>query len=328
MNINITQRQAGLGMLVLSTVGAWLSLLLSLAQASSMSEIGVFVFGAVLFTLLLVVYVRFKHLEQSALSALLVVYTALIIFGLPQPFVNEAVTFALLTPSLLSFVLLNEVWTLGVGAATMMGVLIRAGGQGLYVNEPMHLLIYAIAVLMLVLGRLVTNTAQRAAELNAARAETALARAEAQAEELADANHLMEIQLNQQNELLSLVATLEVPTVPLVDGVLLAPIVGHLDSRRAEMLNQHLLQESAAQRAKLVILDIAGVPTVDTAVAQRLLQTVQALRLIGCDVNLSGISATAAITLTHLGVDLTQVQTVRSPQEALSNYWASPIRRN
>jgi rsbT co-antagonist protein RsbR len=100
----------------------------------------------------------------------------------------------------------------------------------------------------------------------------------------------------------------------------LAPIVGHVDTRRAQALTTRLLHEASAQRAKLVVLDIAGVSVMDTSVAKALIHTVHALRLLGCEVALSGISASVAMSLIHLGINLDEVRTVRSPQEALANY--------
>jgi rsbT co-antagonist protein RsbR len=125
-------------------------------------------------------------------------------------------------------------------------------------------------------------------------------------------------QNEEQRRLLELIATLEVPAVALADNVLLAPIVGHLDSQRAEMLTLKLLDEVYQRRARLVILDITGVQEVDTTVAKALLGTVQALRLLGCKVVLSGVSASTAMTLVHQEITLEGVRTVRSPQEALS----------
>ena len=162
--------------------------------------------------------------------------------------------------------------------------------------------------------------APRRAEENAQQAEAHRATAEAQAQELADANELMTEQLDQQSKLLELVNTLETPVVPLADGMLLAPLVGHMDSRRAEALTKRLLQETNAQRAKFVVLDIAGVSVMDTSVAKAVIHAVHALRLLGCEVALSGISASVAMSLIHLGVNLDDVKTVRSPQEALANY--------
>jgi anti-anti-sigma factor len=104
--------------------------------------------------------------------------------------------------------------------------------------------------------------------------------------------------------------------------VLLAPIVGHLDPRRAEALMVRLLSVVHEQRARMIVLDIGGVSLVDTSVAGALLQTTQSLRLLGCAVALSGISANVAATLVGQGITLDNVMTVRGPQEALARYQA------
>jgi anti-anti-sigma regulatory factor len=137
---------------------------------------------------------------------------------------------------------------------------------------------------------------------------------------LGDANTQLNEQLDQQRQLLNLVTSLETPAVPLAEGVLFVPIVGHVDTRRALELNERLLTTASEQRARLVILDIAGVSVIDTEVAQALLQTAQALRLLGCRVTLSGISPENALTLTRLEIELHGVSTVRSPQEALASW--------
>jgi rsbT co-antagonist protein RsbR len=124
-------------------------------------------------------------------------------------------------------------------------------------------------------------------------------------------------QNEEQRRILELIAALEIPAVALADNVLLAPIVGHLDSRRAKTLTARLLEEVHQRRTRLAILDITGVQEVDSTVAKALLDTAQALRLLGCEVTLSGVSASTAMTLVHQGVLMDGVRTVRSPQEAL-----------
>jgi anti-anti-sigma factor len=114
--------------------------------------------------------------------------------------------------------------------------------------------------------------------------------------------------------------------VPLADGVLFVPIVGHIDTRRAQALTNRLLQDVSAQRAHLVVLDISGVTTMDTSVARALMNTTQAIRLLGCEVTLSGISAAVAITLIHLGINLDGIATARSPQEALMQHLSASKR--
>ncbi|MCS6842193.1 MAG: STAS domain-containing protein [Roseiflexus sp.] len=140
---------------------------------------------------------------------------------------------------------------------------------------------------------------------------------EMQQVQLIRTNEQLQQQLASERELLNLVSALETPVVSLAEGVLLAPIVGHVDSRRADMLRARLLEAVHANRTRLMILDITGVATVDTSVAQALMMTIQALRLLGCRVVVSGISATVAMTLTHLGIDMSNIETVRSPEEAL-----------
>ena len=126
-------------------------------------------------------------------------------------------------------------------------------------------------------------------------------------------------QNEEQRRLLELIATLEIPAVAIADKVLLAPIVGHLDSQRAKTLTTKLLEEVHKRRIELAILDITGVQEVDTVVAKALLDTARALRLLGCQVTLSGVSASTAMTLIHQGVVFEGVRTVRNPQEALSS---------
>lgn len=169
----------------------------------------------------------------------------------------------------------------------------------------------------IILAGTITETARRQAEANASAAEAERERVAQQSLELAEANQRQEAQLNEQRALIELVATLETPAITLADGVLFAPIVGQIDSRRAQALTTRLLEAAHTQRAKLVILDISGVSAVDTLVARALLNTARALRLLGCRVTISGISAAVAATLTSQNVALEDVTTVRSPQEAL-----------
>jgi rsbT co-antagonist protein RsbR len=103
---------------------------------------------------------------------------------------------------------------------------------------------------------------------------------------------------------------LSTPVLELRPGLLLVPLVGLIDSERALLLTQQLLEGIAAYRAKAVVLDITGVPAVDSAVANHLMQTVQATRLMGAHTLISGLSAENAQTLVRLGLDLAPLNTV------------------
>jgi rsbT co-antagonist protein RsbR len=109
----------------------------------------------------------------------------------------------------------------------------------------------------------------------------------------------------QQEELLEL----STPVVQLWEGILALPLIGTLDSSRTQVVMESLLQKIVDTGAGLAIIDITGVPTVDTLVAQHLLKTVAAARLMGADCIISGIRPQIAQTIVHLGVDLTNVTT-------------------
>jgi rsbT co-antagonist protein RsbR len=102
---------------------------------------------------------------------------------------------------------------------------------------------------------------------------------------------------------------LETPVIQVWDGILALPIVGVLDSARAQRMNETLLQRIVDTGSEIVILDITGVPLVDTAIAKHLVETVAAARLLGCEALLVGLSARIAMTLVHLGLDLAGVTT-------------------
>jgi len=114
-----------------------------------------------------------------------------------------------------------------------------------------------------------------------------------------------EIISRQQHELLEL----STPVVELWTGILALPLIGTLDSSRTQIVMQNLLEAIVSKSATIAIMDITGVPTVDTLVAQHLLKTVAAARLMGAECIISGIRPQIAQTIIHLGVDLGNVIT-------------------
>jgi len=116
----------------------------------------------------------------------------------------------------------------------------------------------------------------------------------------------------QQRELLEL----STPVVELWEGILALPLIGSLDSTRTQVVMESLLEKIVSSHASIAIIDITGVPTVDTLVAQHLMKTVAAARLMGADCIISGIRPQIAQTIVHLGVDLSQVTTKASLADA------------
>lgn len=123
-----------------------------------------------------------------------------------------------------------------------------------------------------------------------------------------------EVIMRQQQELMEL----STPVVKLWDGILALPIIGTLDSARTQVVMESLLQKIVETGSEVAIIDITGVPTVDTLTAQHLLKTVTAARLMGADCILSGIRPQIAQTIVYLGVDLADMVTKASLADAFA----------
>jgi rsbT co-antagonist protein RsbR len=123
-----------------------------------------------------------------------------------------------------------------------------------------------------------------------------------------------ELITRQQEEMLEL----STPVVKLWDGILALPMIGTLDSARTQVVMESLLQKIVDTGSEMAIIDITGVPTVDTLVAQHLLKTVTALRLMGAECIISGVRPQIAQTIVHLGVDLQGVITKANLADALA----------
>lgn len=123
-----------------------------------------------------------------------------------------------------------------------------------------------------------------------------------------------EVIARQQQEMLEL----STPVVKLWEGVLALPMIGTLDSARTQIVMESLLQRIVETGSSIAIIDITGVPTVDTLTAQHLLKTVTAARLMGAECIISGIRPQIAQTIVHLGVDLGDVTTKASLADAFA----------
>jgi anti-anti-sigma regulatory factor len=127
--------------------------------------------------------------------------------------------------------------------------------------------------------------------------------AEAQ-RELRRQNRSLQALINEQHQLLQTIQDLTAPAVPLWDNVLLLPLVGHIDSVRAEKMTAELLLAVNTSQAEYVILDMSGLTMMDTAIAHALMQMAQALQLLGATPVLVGINPSIAETIVHLGINM------------------------
>lgn len=122
-----------------------------------------------------------------------------------------------------------------------------------------------------------------------------------------------EVILRQTNE----ITEISTPVIRVWDGILALPIIGTLDSARTQVVMENLLQEIVATGSSIAILDISGVPAVDSLVAQHLIKTVSATRLMGAECIISGIRPEIAQTIVHLGIDLSNIITKATLASAL-----------
>lgn len=239
-------------------------------------------------------------------------------------------TLVLFTPIAFAVAITNTQWVAGIGAAMLIGLL----GRDLFENGALDSVYadvavaasYIVQVVAFAAARYSLDTARIEAEQNATSAEAARAEIAERAAAIEQQRKELAEQNQRQQELLELVGQLETPAVRIAEGVLLAPLVGGIDSRRAGKITSRLLELVHERRVNLVILDVAGVPVIDTAVANALTQTVRALRLLGCRVILTGVSAQVALTLTHIGIELSELDVAASPQEALQRWMDEQVK--
>ncbi len=121
----------------------------------------------------------------------------------------------------------------------------------------------------------------------------------------------------QQEQLLNTVRELSTPTIPIYNGVLIMPLVGHLDTNRSSQVTESLLYAIQQQDADVAILDITGVPIIDTSVANHLIQATKAANLLGTTCMIVGITPEVAQTITQLGVDMQGLITRRNLQAGI-----------
>jgi rsbT co-antagonist protein RsbR len=271
-----------------------------------------------------IVLVAYRRDWPYAGPANVVLMTLLVGFGTPEPFVTKATAPISLTPIAVALILARPAWII----AASVGVLaIYSGRAGIgnnfinaYIGDLRSLGTIVFMTGSMFLSRLVADHAQNAATQEAQRADRARAEAEEKADALATQTALLMHQNTEQQRLIQLVDVLEVPIVTLEEHVLLAPLIGQFDQRRLESLTQRLLHQVATQRTALVLLDMSGVPHVEPDQAALLERVVQALKLLGCTVMLTGLKPAVAQTLAAAQVSLRDIATFRTPQEALASW--------
>lgn len=318
------QRRATIAIFMIQIVGALLGLLFFLITGEQPSALIALAVALPILAALLVSY--WRGWELARYINLLIV-SALVAGPLVRPALAPGFSPVVLIPAGLALVLANNFWIAGTTLGVIGVVLVRAGGQGGYTRLS-DLLAYFVVAGGLIVGRMIAEQNQRAADLAVRQATAERERAERQARAAAEQTAELAHQNAEQQRLLSLVAALETPAVTIGPGVLLVPLVGAFDTARFESMTERLLAEVHRQRARLVVLDVAGSSTIDGPVAQALITLANAIQLLGCAVTLSGITADVASALVAQEVALHGLTTVRSPQEALAQFQPPHGARN
>lgn len=222
--------------------------------------------------------------------------------------------------SVASFIILVGItWFLAMGWMTFPFEHLGATAEpSAWLVETMVFL-FLTAIVIIPMGVLLRNqeASLRITSEKAQLIEKTLSRSEQQGRELARKTARLE---RIEEELRGVVEELETPIVMLTNDLMLVPIIGRMDTRRMETITSRLLAHVHRQRTHKVILDVSGVATVDTEVAQGLLRMVQSLHLLGSKIVVTGISAAVAMTMTEIGIDLQEVEIANSPQDVLQEH--------
>lgn len=131
---------------------------------------------------------------------------------------------------------------------------------------------------------------------------------------------LAELQManSEQTRLLELMQQVAIPIAPIYEGILAVPLIGAIDSGRAQLLSQRVLDEVARTKCEMVIVDITGVPVFDSDAALHILKVARSLRLLGAEMILTGLSAQVALTITQMGMSLEGLVSLRTIQDGLA----------
>ena len=328
--MRVTQRQIHLGLFTLMTLGTLMLAILVFSTPSA--QIISKIIASSLFLCFGGLLLAYRRGWEYARPIAVVAVTILMGVGIPSSNpdnISQQITWAVLLPPVVALLLTEPIWVLGSGIAILAIVIARAGGRGVY-TSPIELTLYSVVIGGMVLSRLATDAAQRIAAANA-RAEEALrlseqreaelARSNAELKRLVDEVRLREAEqarlLAENSQQRDAIRELSVPVLPLQRGTLAMPLIGALDTTRLRDLQERALQAIQHASARRLLLDITGVPIVDTQVAQGLIGVVRAARLLGTEVLLVGIRPEVAQTIVGLGLDLGGVRTYSDIQSAL-----------
>lgn len=249
-------------------------------------------------------------------------------FGEPENILSGTAGAIYLIPILIAGMVIGAKAVVPTGALALLLISAVPMLRGVAWNQRVVVTLFVLGLTTALLW-LIIRMLERA--LDRARQQTVAAeqdKAEIAAREvsLQTANGNLQAANDQLEDLLRLVRELETPVIPLLDHVLVAPLVGHLDTRRAEQVTQAVLDTVYAQKASTVIIDITGIQVMDTQVVQHLDRLAQAVQLLGAQVVMTGIRPEVAQTITMLGLTLNNIRTHSRLQDGVTAVLHNSLR--
>lgn len=333
--MHFTQRQINTGIFSLIIFSSLILCLYYTFNYDPAGQIGTLA-GMLVTSVLLLAY---RRNWEYARHCVVIAATLIIPFAMTGNALTKYFHPLLFLPVVVALVLTNPIWVIGSALCTYGIMLLRANWDGFH-SRPEIIIAYLIVVGGLAASRLATDSAQHLADANARadtereRAEQALERVSLQTHDLQQAlDTIAERERSLAGTLAELQATeavvraLSAPMLPVLPGVLVAPLIGAIDSERATVFAANLLQAIERQRACAVIFDVTGVPIIDTQVAQVLLDAAAAARLLGTQVALVGLRPEIAQTLVALGLPLTHMTPYANLQQAVRAFDGKQERR-
>ncbi len=268
--------------------------------------------GSILLVLVGISFAYWRGIEWS--RWLMVGFVTLICAGFVDQ--NQPVSLLTLIPPVMALIMGSSTAVILSALVGYGGILVRANFTGAYAAAD-NLVAYALLIVAIVLIRTINQTNLLTLSETINKSDGEQRRIKAQSTLMRNQADALLKQNQEQQRLLTLVETLETPAVTIAANVLLAPLVGALDSKRIEQIQKRLLATIHRQRTRLLILDMAGVRELANDAAEQVLFMIQAIRLLGCEVTVTSASAEIAMQFGDLGVDRELFQTAQTPQIAL-----------
>jgi anti-anti-sigma regulatory factor len=311
--MQLTQRQAVIALFLIQVSAGTISLSYFALIVPQSSVLRGLIVGVPTVILLFIAYLR--GWEKVRYVNLMLI-TALVVGPFITPAMDRSFSPVSFLPVALAVVMARPRWVLIIAVAIMSILLLRAEGVGPYVRVD-NLVVYFACVGSIYVGTLIADQTRQRLELQHETLQAAHMRAEQQAQENAQQAAILAEQTARQQHLIDTIQLLEIPITAIADGVLLASFVGAFDEQRVQAANSRILSAVYSQKARLMILDIAGITLLDRELTEGLLKVAQSIRLLGCRVALSGISATISQELINARLSFDGVHTTRTVQDAL-----------